>query len=246
MKLVSSIKPRLKTFLSLGISSLRKFRYHQLELHEQYEEIIRYWLKPSHVVLNAGCGTRPRAPVKGSCLAVVGVDVEGGGNPGVDTFVHADLQKLPFKNKSFDMITCYETVEHLVNPEACFNEFSRICRDGAIAIIVTPNVLHYANFLIMITPYAFHEWFAKTFLGASRYYTESFPTRYRANTPWKLKQMMEKSGFKTIEVRCIDGGPLHLQWFTPLYAVGLVYHRIVNRFKWLSFLRSDMIAIFRR
>ncbi|MBI2836225.1 MAG: methyltransferase domain-containing protein [Chloroflexi bacterium] len=240
----------LRKLLGMGVPTLRKYISRQPWLHEQFAEIVNSWLKPSHIVLNAGCGIRPRIPERGSCAWVIGADLEQEGvtNPGVDAFVRADLGSLPFRDAIFDLITCYETAEHLLDPQSCFDEFYRVCKDGAIVIIVTPNVLHYHNFLVKVTPYAFHEWFTKCVL---RVKDDSFPTFFRVNTPRTMKRMMEmhrerENGFKTVEIRCIDNEPLHLDWLTPFYVVGLVYHRLVNRFKILSSLRSDIIGVFRR
>ncbi len=48
-------------------------------------------------------------------------------------------KKLPFKNKSFDLIWCSEVIEHLDNPEKSVREFKRILKKNGDLILTTPN-----------------------------------------------------------------------------------------------------------
>lgn len=48
---------------------------------------------------------------------------------------YGDAHKLPFKNGSFDLITCIETLEHLENPKGAICEMARcLKKDGYILI----------------------------------------------------------------------------------------------------------------
>lgn len=50
-------------------------------------------------------------------------------------FKVADAHKLPFKNESFDLITCIETLEHLEEPEGAIREIDRLLkRKGKVLI----------------------------------------------------------------------------------------------------------------
>jgi len=73
-----------------------------------------------------------------------------------------------------------------------------------------------------------------------------YPTAYRANSPRKLVSVMKNAGFKLIEMRLLDYGPAYLGWLTPAYAIGLIYHRLVNRFEVFSGLRGTILVSFRR
>lgn len=50
-------------------------------------------------------------------------------------FVVADAHKLPFKDKSFDIIICTETLEHVVDPKKSLEEMVRVLKADARAII---------------------------------------------------------------------------------------------------------------
>lgn len=50
-------------------------------------------------------------------------------------FMVADAHKLPFKDDSFDLIICYETIEHLVNPLRALREIRRaVARNGVVGL----------------------------------------------------------------------------------------------------------------
>ncbi len=51
------------------------------------------------------------------------------------TFTTADAHKLPFNNKTFDLVICTETLEHLVDPQKALLEIKRVLKRDGRAII---------------------------------------------------------------------------------------------------------------
>ena len=234
----------IRRLFNLGVPTLAKLRY-QPSPQDRFEQIVRKYIRPHHIVLNAGCGRRANIELKESCRIVVGTDIDTqiAENTGIDAAVRADLGKLPFRDKTFDLVISWWVIEHLDTPQNCFNEFARVCRDEGIVIQGTPNILNYAILVAASTPFWFHSWFRRSILGDKH---GSYPTKYKANTPMKMKSMMTEAGFTSVEVHCLDSGPGYFRWLTPLYAVGLIYHRLISRFKWLAIFRDSIIGVFRR
>lgn len=54
-------------------------------------------------------------------------------------FVLCDAMYLPFKGKSFDLITCFETIEHTRSPSKVLQEIHRTLRERGKLIVSTPN-----------------------------------------------------------------------------------------------------------
>ena len=68
----------------------------------------------------------------------LGVDIEAG--PDVD--VRADMNALPFKTSSIDLVHTRHTLEHVDDPHGCIKELYRICKPDGIIRIIVP---HYSN-----------------------------------------------------------------------------------------------------
>lgn len=53
------------------------------------------------------------------------------------------LENLPLGNADlhFDMILCYETIEHVPSPGAFLSELHRVLKPGGILVLTTPNLL---------------------------------------------------------------------------------------------------------
>ncbi len=109
----------------------------------------RYWWAAQWVadkdVLDAGCGlgygTRLLAEQDPS--RVVGVDVsadalERATDEGIET-VRADVRDLPFEADTFDVVVCFEVIEHVEGPERVVSELERVLRPGGILLISSPN-----------------------------------------------------------------------------------------------------------
>lgn len=57
------------------------------------------------------------------------------------TFIVADVAALPFLDASFDLIVCFQVIEHLPNAEAFLREVRRVLAPGGTFMLTTPNVL---------------------------------------------------------------------------------------------------------
>lgn len=49
--------------------------------------------------------------------------------------LHGNVQKLPFEDETFDIITAFETVYFWPNIEKCFGEVKRVLKSGGIFLI---------------------------------------------------------------------------------------------------------------
>src|SRR4051812_33768233 len=86
-------------------------------------------------VLDAGCGTAYGSAILGDAGAteVVAVDIDGAAveaarasAPGGVTLETGDIRRLPYADASFDVVVCFEVVEHVDNPETVFDELRRV------------------------------------------------------------------------------------------------------------------------
>lgn len=231
--------------LKIGVSTMRQFLCDLEPLSAQFSRLTCSPLTPNSLLLDVGCGTECRAQAQGKCKLVIGIDREVTipATIGVDSRVVGDLAFLPFRENVFSVITCFDVVEHLENPGACFYELHRVCKSNGLVVVTTPNLWHYEILIIKLTPYWFHKWFIHAILAGSG---DSYPTKYLSNTRRRLIRLMKAAGFEPVELKSLDFGPRFLDWFAPAYALGVIYHRLLNRFSELSFLRGVILGVFRK
>lgn len=91
-------------------------------------------------VLDVGCGSKPYEDCFPLVSAYIGIDVETSGhdheNSKVDIFY--DGLNIPFANKSFDSVVCFEVLEHVKNPKAILEEVNRVIKDHGSLLISVP------------------------------------------------------------------------------------------------------------
>ncbi len=60
-------------------------------------------------------------------------------------FKNGDIKKIPVADNSFDLITCFETIEHVDEQEKILTELKRVLTDNGILIISTPEKSNYSD-----------------------------------------------------------------------------------------------------
>ena len=116
------------------------------------EHLARYWLAADLAngleVLDAGCGVGYGAEMiaRAGASRVVGIDLapeaiatasERVGEP-VD-FRVGDVRDPPFDEGSFDLVVCFEVLEHLEDPEPAITALKGVLRQGGLLIVSSPN-----------------------------------------------------------------------------------------------------------
>lgn len=120
------------------------------------EHLARYeWaasLAGGRRVLDAGCGTGYGAVrlAEAGASDVVGVDIAAAV---VETarsaetaglaFEQGDIARLPYPDASFDLVTCFEVIEHVPDPSAMLGELSRVLGPAGVLAISSPNANRY-------------------------------------------------------------------------------------------------------
>ncbi len=99
-------------------------------------------------VLDAGCGHAYGSAMlaESGALEVVGIDrveevLEAARlsvHPSI-RLVSADITKIPFDSASFDVIVCFEVLEHITDPDAALDEFRRVIAPGGLLVVSSPN-----------------------------------------------------------------------------------------------------------
>lgn len=77
-------------------------------------------------------------------------------------FLVANAEKLPFKNDEFDLVICYETIEHITNPLKSLKEMKRVLKKGSNLILTMDS----GNWLFRIVWFFWENTKGKVWKGA--------------------------------------------------------------------------------
>ena len=178
--------------------------------------------------LDAGCGIDAPLTRKLSRQAwVVGIDLCSG-MPTDLSVVCGDLSKLPFRNEAFSLIYSRSVFEHLSEPAHVMDEFQRVLSPDGMCIILTPNRYDYSSIVAALTPQWFHDWFVRKVYGSSVY--DTFPTLYRANTPWFFRSLVDrKRGWRIKQIAGVRHYPANLIFSRLLFRLGILYDWLIAR-----------------
>ncbi len=99
---------------------------------------------------------------------------------GLANVLQASAEDLPLEDRSFDLITMADVLEHIVDDQAAMNELHRVCAPGGLLVVVVP---------------------AFRFLWSNRDERLQHKRRYTAS---ELRSKAEKAGFTICKCTYID------------------------------------------
>jgi SAM-dependent methyltransferase len=99
--------------------------------------------EPSPRILDAGCGSGRNMVELSRLGSVTGTDVseralELARERGVGSAELARLEKLPFADQSFDLITCLDVIEHIPDDVGALRELRRVIAPGGSLVVTVP------------------------------------------------------------------------------------------------------------
>jgi SAM-dependent methyltransferase len=102
---------------------------------------------PGRSVLDAGCGVGWGSALlaQAGAMSVTGLDIDAGalddarGRTDDASFVRGDLMGLPFADSSFEVVVCFEAIEHVPDPLDALDELRRVLAPGGVLSISSPN-----------------------------------------------------------------------------------------------------------
>jgi SAM-dependent methyltransferase len=158
-------------------------------------------------VLDAGCGADIRVPLPDGAY-IVGIDISQeqlDRNTVIDEKILGDVQTYPLEPESFDLIVCWDTLEHLPKPRLALDNLSQALAPEGTLIIAGPDVLSLKGVITKWTPHIVHRWAYRTFLPFSS--QDPFPTYLRfAARPSAVMDWAKKRGLAVESLELTETG----------------------------------------
>ncbi|MBI4057998.1 class I SAM-dependent methyltransferase [Candidatus Microgenomates bacterium] len=117
--------------------------------------------------------------------------------------IRASATKLPFRNGSFDFVSCISTIEHLTlaDGKRFVKESYRVLKSGGLFFMITPNFASPMRYLL-----------------GKKWFGYSDPTHLYFYTPRSLSRLLEEFGFKNIKLQLKPAYNVPFDWYLPSFA----------------------------
>jgi SAM-dependent methyltransferase len=134
-------------------------------------------------VLEAGCGSTSHIKLADQLL-LTGIDISASQldrNPHLQERICGDLQTHPLGKEKFDVVVCWDVIEHLSRPRDALANMAGALRAGGILVLAFPNLWSVKGLTTKLTPFWFHAWFYRRVMKdqSTREAFGQFPTYLR-------------------------------------------------------------------
>lgn len=162
------------------------------------EELIDKYVKKNDKVLDLGCGTGINTiKLKRITNKIIGLDIKNFVKKEYKEhfkFILGNGTKTKFKKESFDIVVCWDVIEHLREGESLLKEINRILEKGGITLLSTPNKKRLSNRIISM----FKKIKYPYYLGEDEYGVGEI-CHLKEYTKKEFEELAVKAGFKVIQ-----------------------------------------------
>jgi len=207
------------------------------------EILFEKFSKAGDLVLDAGCGKGGFLKKLREDTYGVGLDIErenieeakkGKGLKNL-FFVIGDLEYLPFRMETFNIVFCRNVLEHIKNGEKGINEMTFVLKNNGVILISTSNLLSPAMLLDTLLPKNVSAKIIKK-LGGPEYYERIF--RF---FPFKLVKKLRENGLQ-VKVVMFGYPQMGKPW---IYRNNACTKLPMVYYPWIIFDRMTNLALFR-
>jgi ubiquinone/menaquinone biosynthesis C-methylase UbiE len=162
---------------------------------------------------------------------------------GIETH-SSDLAKIPLPDACIDLIMSRSVFEHLSNPQAVYNEFSRVLRPGGSVVFLTANMWDYGTLIARLVPNRFHARIVKHVEGREE--EDTFPTEYKTNTRRDVQRLALNAKLNIDSFEYLSQYPNYLMFNGILFFVGMCFEKLIARINALRYLRGWIMVTLKK
>jgi len=162
-------------------------------------------------LLDVGCGTgHHMASLRDRGFEVAGVDGSAEmleqarlNNPG-SHIRQADVESIPFEDKSFDFVVCIEVLRYLPDPEPCIREMARVLKPGGVCLATAAPTLNMNGYYLVNR------------IANMRKVGNLVQLKQFFTTSRRLRSDFKQAGFSQTEISGVYSGPVNwVERLTP-------------------------------
>ena len=151
------------------MSGYARARVYQDEPRRRLQGVVDSLLAGEQVrnVLDVGCGFQLPLDFPLN-VQLAGIDASPEAlakNENVDERIVGDIQTYPLPVEGFDVVVCWNVLEHVPHPQAALANIARTLRPGGLLVVSVPNVWSLKGLVTKVTPHRFHVWVYRRMLG---------------------------------------------------------------------------------
>ncbi len=161
--------------------------------------------KSDLVLLEAGCGSASYFRFA-NVRHRVGIDIDPDQlqrNTVLDEKILGDLQTLPLPPDRFDIVVCWDVLEHVSRPRQALLNMFNCLKPGGVVVLGFPNLRSFKGLATKLTPY----WCHQLFYSWMKYTSRHFPTYLRFQLlPGRVIRYADDAGLQLMFNACYEGG----------------------------------------
>lgn len=204
-------------------------------------------------LLEAGCGSASHLRFR-ALVRATGVDTSQKQlrrNEMLQYRIRADLETVALRTGSFNVVICWNVLEHLPHPERALVRLAAAMKPGGLLVLGMPNPSSVKGLITRWLPYRLHVWIYRVLHGnpgAGKDDMGPFPTYMRwAITRPSLRRLARAQGLSVVYDDSYDVADL--DYFRRSRLTGLAYRLVRRVAAFLSFGRlgdSELIMVLAR
>lgn len=164
-------------------------------------------------ILEAGCGSASRLTFRPDSH-VTGIDISQeqlDRNAVLSEKILGDVQTHELPRSDFDIIVCWDVLEHLTAPEKALSNFVGALKPGGLIILAFPSPYSVKGLITRLSPHGFHVWAYRHMFGHPLAGVEGrgpFKTFLRRSlAPGAIRRFVLENGLSTEYFTIYEGVP---------------------------------------
>ena len=193
-------------------------------------------------LLEAGCGSATHFKIAG-IVKSVGIDISQqqlDRNPVIQEKILGDIQTHPLPADEFDVIICWDVLEHLPRPQEALANMCKAVRPGGLILMGFPHAASFKGIVTKSTPYWFHRLFYRYFL---KYKSSPFPTFMRlAILPQRVIDFTKSRGCSVVYFKLAEGG-VTAKFVKRVWGAGLFFAIMDKLWRFVAGAKSHSLRL---